>query len=270
MSPVPGFGPDSRESGPNRTRWTTKEVRWVVDERGLVVIANMTIARKIVQLVRWSSRKAWVVQACQSVGHRTQPWLSPASESSQPLRFRVTRASNPDLDADCESCVAPDSPNLSITWTCAVLKKFLRSQSSRLTGQKEDLVRRQVHLVTKGWSVISTESLPCLAFTELSFVTKTPRLRHWKSSFSGRSEADDKTTKPDDSACKSAPVAPTQLPSAADGCNFAHLHILSRQLYEINFFRGSMAISNKKETVSVPSEKKKTGLVSNQTNFFCE
>ena len=41
------------------------------------------------------------------------PQLSPASESSQLFRFRATKASTPDLDADCESCVAPDSPNLS-------------------------------------------------------------------------------------------------------------------------------------------------------------
>ena len=113
MSPVPGFGPDSRESGPNRTRWTTKEVRWVVNERAMIVTAKTTIARKTVQLVRWSSRKAWVVQASSPLGHRTQPLLSPASESSHPLRFRATQASTPDRDADCESCVAPDSPNLS-------------------------------------------------------------------------------------------------------------------------------------------------------------
>ena len=87
-----------------------------------------------------------------------------------------------------------------ITWTCAVLKECLRSQGGRLTGKKESLVWRQiVHLVTvtaKGWSVISTESLPRLVFIELSSFTQTPRLqRHWKSSVSGRSEADDKTTK---------------------------------------------------------------------------
>ena len=71
-------------------------------------------------------------------------------------------------------------------------------------GKKEYLVWRQiVHLVTKGWSVISTESLPRLVFTELSSVTQTPRLqRHWKSSVSGRSEADGKTTNSDDSARK--------------------------------------------------------------------
>ena len=96
-----------------------------------------------------------------------------------------------------------------ITWTCAVLKECLRSQGGRLTGKKEYLVSRQiVHLVTKGWPVISTESLPRLVFTELSSVTQTPRLqRHWKSSVSGRSEADDKTTKSDDSARKGAPLA---------------------------------------------------------------
>ena len=87
-----------------------------------------------------------------------------------------------------------------ITWTCAVLKECLRSQGGRLTGKKEYLVWRQIvhdtgDLVTKGWSVISTESLPRLVFTELSSVTKAPRLqRHRKSSVSGRSEADDKTT----------------------------------------------------------------------------
>ena len=65
-----------------------------------------------------------------------------------------------------------------ITWTCAVLKKCLRSQGGRLTGKKECLVWRQiVHLVTKGWSVFSTESLPRLVFIELSSVTQTPRLQ---------------------------------------------------------------------------------------------
>ena len=47
------------------------------------------------------------------LGHQTQLLLSPASDSSEPLRFRATQASTPDRDADCESCVAPDSPNLS-------------------------------------------------------------------------------------------------------------------------------------------------------------
>ena len=52
-----------------------------------------------------------------------------------------------------------------ITWTCAVLKECLRSQGGRLTGKKDYLVWRQiVHLVTKGWSVISTESLPAWFF----------------------------------------------------------------------------------------------------------
>ena len=124
-----------------------------------------------------------------------------------------------------------------ITWTCAVLKECLRSQGRRLTGKKEYLVWRQiVHLVTKGWSVISTESLPRLVYTELSSVTKTPRLalqRHWKSSVSGRSEADDKTTKSDDSARKGAPLAPTELPS--DGAHFAHLRSVSSTLWKTFF-----------------------------------
>ena len=120
-----------------------------------------------------------------------------------------------------------------ITWTCAVLKQCLRSQGGRLTGKKEYLVWRQiVHLVTNGWSVISTESLPRLVFTDRAiFCHETPRLalqRHWKSSVSGRSEADDKTTKSDDSARKGAPLAPTELPS--DGAHFAHLHSVSSTL----------------------------------------
>ena len=161
-----------------------------------------------------------------------------------------------------------------ITWTCAVLKEFLRSQGGRLTGKKEDLVRRQiVHLVTKGWSVISTESLPGLSFAELSSVTKSPRLqRHWKSSVSGRLEADDKTTKSDDSARRGAPHAPTQLPS--DGCTFANLHSgPSCQLYEISFFRGSVFISNKKKLSQFLLKKKWSGFVikmSSSWNFFSE
>ena len=41
---------------------------WVVNEWAMVVTANIIITWKTVQLVpvRWSSRKEWVVQACQS------------------------------------------------------------------------------------------------------------------------------------------------------------------------------------------------------------
>ena len=57
-----------------------------------------------------------------------------------------------------------------ITWTCAVLKECLRSQGGRLTRKKEDLLWRQiVHFLTKGWSVISTESLPRF-FSSQSFL----------------------------------------------------------------------------------------------------
>ena len=45
--------------------------------------------------------------------HQTQPWLSCASESTHPLRFPAKQASTPDLVVNCESCVTPDSPNLS-------------------------------------------------------------------------------------------------------------------------------------------------------------
>ena len=125
-------------------------------------------------------------------------------------------------------------------------------------AQKEYLVWRQiVHLVTKGWSVNSTESLLRLVFTELSSVTKTQRLqRHWKSSVSGRSEADDKTTKSDDSAHKGAPLHRLSYPLMV---HILPICIPTRQLYE-KLFRGSVAISNKKKQ-SQFLLKKKTGLV---------
>ena len=71
-------------------------------------------------------RREWC-KLVSPLGHRTQPLLSPASESSGPLRFQATRASTPDLDADCESCVVPDSPNLSIgVKTTFQLKQLLK------------------------------------------------------------------------------------------------------------------------------------------------
>ena len=73
-----------------------------------------------------------------------------------------------------------------------------------------------------------------LGFYRAIFCHKTPRLqRHWKSSVSGRSEADDKTTKSDDSARKGARLAPTELPF--DGAHFAHLHSVSSTLWETFF-----------------------------------
>ena len=89
------------------------EVRWVVNERAMIVIAKRTIAPKTVQLVQWSSRKAWVVQACQSGRAPESAMTGSCIGLVPPVRFRATRASTPDRDADCESCVAPDSPNLS-------------------------------------------------------------------------------------------------------------------------------------------------------------
>ena len=106
VSPGPGFGPDSRESSPNQTQWTTKEVRWVGNERATVVIANTTIAQK---LYNWYGdrveRREWCKLAS-PLGHQTQPWMSTASESSHPFRFCAKRASIPDLDADCVSRVS--------------------------------------------------------------------------------------------------------------------------------------------------------------------
>ena len=118
-----------------------------------------------------------------------------------------------------------------ITWTCAVLKECLRSQGGRPMGKKEYLFWRQiVHLVTKGWSVISTESLPRLVFTELSSVTKPRGCNDTGKVLFLDAQADDKTTKSDrdDSARKGVPLAPTELPS--DGAHFAHLHSFSSTL----------------------------------------
>ena len=62
-----------------------------------------------------------------------------------------------------------------ITWTCAVLKECLRSQGGRPMGKKEYLFWRQiVHLVTKGWSVISTEQFTPLGFYRAIFCHKNP------------------------------------------------------------------------------------------------
>ena len=121
-----------------------------------------------------------------------------------------------------------------ITWTCAVLKECLRSQGGRLTGKKEYLVWRQIiHLVTKGWSVISTESLPAW-FLQSYLLSQKPR----GCNDTGKilfldAQADDKTTKSDDSARKGAPLAPTELPS--DGAHFDHLHSVSSTLWETFF-----------------------------------
>ena len=127
------------------------------------------------------------------------------------------------------------------TWTCPVLKAGVFAEPecmAVLRAKRMPRLEADRSLVTKGWSVISTESLPRLVFTELSSVTKTPRLqRHWKSSrsVSGRSEADDQTTmaKSDDSTRKGAPLAPTELPS--DGVHFAHLHSVWSTLWETFF-----------------------------------
>ena len=129
-------------------------------------------------------------------------------------------------------------------------------------GKKEYLVWRQiVHLVTKGWSVMSTESLPRLVFTELSSVTKTPRLqRHWKSSVSGRSgRRQDNEVGPWRQRSQGCTACTdwvtiwwcTFCPSAPLLVNFMR-----------NFFRGSVPISNKKKLSQFLLKKK---LV-----WFCE
>ena len=60
------FVPDFSESGSNRIWWTSEKVRWEVNQRFMVVMANMAITGKTVQLVWRSSRTAWVVQACRA------------------------------------------------------------------------------------------------------------------------------------------------------------------------------------------------------------
>ena len=157
-----------------------------------------------------------------------------------------------------------------ITWTCAVLKQCLRSQGGRLTGKKEYLVWRQiVHLVTKGWSVISTESLPCLVFTELSSVTKTPRLALQTSAattlekfcfwtFRGRRQ-DNEVGRQRSQGCTACTDWVTLwwctfCPSAFRLVNFMR-----------NFFHGSRPISNKKKLSQFLLKKKNwSGFVNEQ------
>ena len=54
-----GLRPDSRTSGPYWIRWTSIEVRWVVNERAMVATGNA------VQLALWLTRETRVVRACQ-------------------------------------------------------------------------------------------------------------------------------------------------------------------------------------------------------------
>ena len=114
-------------------------------------------------------------------------------------------------------------------------------------AQKEYLVWRQiVHLVTKGWSVISTESLPRLVFTELSSVTK-PR----GCNDSGKVlflDAQRQTARQRSRTTALARVHRLHRPSytlPSDGAHFAHLHSVSSTWR--NFFRGSVTTSNKKK-----------------------
>ena len=116
-----------------------------------------------------------------------------------------------------------------ITWTCAVLKKCLRSQGGRLTGKKECLAWRQiVHLVTKGWS---TESLPRLVFIELSYLlSHKPRGCNDTGIvlfLDAQRETTIQRSRPD-SVRKGVPLVPSELPS--DGAHFAHLHSVSSTL----------------------------------------
>ena len=83
-------------------------------------------------------RREWCKLAS-PLGHRTQLWLSPASDSSHSLRFRATQASTPDRDADCESCVAPDSPNLSII-DVYVIDTKQQQMGIQLSGQSAVLL----------------------------------------------------------------------------------------------------------------------------------
>ena len=90
-----GFGPDSRESGSNQIRRTQDEVEWVMNEWAIVVMANMAITVKTVQLVRWSSRKAWVVQACQSGRAPDSAMAEPCSGRVSPIVIEHRTSLNP-------------------------------------------------------------------------------------------------------------------------------------------------------------------------------
>ena len=146
-----------------------------------------------------------------------------------------------------------------ITWTCAVLKECLRSQGGRLTGKKVYLVWRQtVHLVTKSWSVISTERLPRLVFTELSPVTKPRGCKESSVHVSGRSG---QTTRQRSRTTALARVHRLHRLSYPLMVHILPICILSRQLiYMRNFFRGSVPISNtSKKKLSVTGIRLESG-----------
>ena len=107
-----------------------------------------------------------------------------------------------------------------------------------------------------GWSSYGQKRVPCLEalrsftwwrkvglssrlkvylawFLQSYLLSKTPRLqRHWKSSVSGRSEADDKTTKSDNRQRSQGCTACTW---PSHGAHFAHLHSVSSTLWETFF-----------------------------------
>ena len=78
----------------------------------MAVMANTTIAQRLYNSYGDRVERRECCKLDRPLGHRTQPWFSPASESSHPLRCRAKRASTPDRDVDYESCVVSDSPNL--------------------------------------------------------------------------------------------------------------------------------------------------------------
>ena len=121
--------------------------------------------------------------------------------------------------------------------------------------------------MTKGWSVISTESLPRLVFTVAIFCHKNPEAATTleKSLFL---DAFRQTTRQRSRTVTTALARVHRLHRLVSYHLMVHYYcpsaLSSRQLYENLVFRGSVPTgSNEKETVSVPSEKKK--LV-----WFCE
>ena len=151
-----------------------------------------------------------------------------------------------------------------ITWTCAVLKECLRSQSGRLTRKKNTSFGgrsftwwRKVGLSSRlsvypAWFLqsylLSQKPRGCndtgkVLFLDAQRQTARQRSRTTALARVHRLHRQGGVVYRAFNRRYTTPPSPTELPS--DGAHFAHLHSVSSTLR--NFFRGSVAISNKKK-----------------------
>ena len=140
-------------------------------------------------------------------------------------------------------------------WSSYGQKRIPRLEADRSLGDE----RLVCHLDWKFY-------LPRLVFTELSSVTKTPRLqRHWKSSISGRSgRRQDNEIGPWRQRSQGCTACTDWV--TIWWCTFCPSALLLVNLIR-NFFRGSVPISYKKKLSQFLL--KKTGLVLWMSNNIC-